>query len=102
MQICAKATAVSMQDSTLMFYNYNMCQSGYATGWDVQGIGFRSQLEQEGNLFSKAPTGVHPTFCIMCTIGSLLGVKEAEHSLPRGAGVNYKWSRHPLLHMPPS
>ena len=79
-----------------------MCHSVYATGWDVQGIIFRSQLEQEGNLFSKAPTAVHPTFCVMCTRDSLLGVKElwceAEHSLPCGAGVNYKWSRHPLLH----
>lgn len=106
MQICAKATAVSMQDSTRIFYNYNTCQSGYDTGWDVKGIGFRSPPEQEGNLFSNAPTGVHPTFCVMCNRDSLLGVKElwceAEHSLPCGAGVNYNWSRHPLLHTPPS
>jgi hypothetical protein len=106
MQICAKATAVSRQESTHMFYSYNMCQSGYATSWDVQGIGFWSPLEQEGNLFSNAPTGVQPTFCVMCTGGSLLRVKElrceAQHSLPYGAVVNYKWSRQPLLHTPPS
>jgi len=91
MQICAKATAVSRQDSTHLFYNYNMCQSSYATGWDVQVIRFRTPLKQEGNLLSIAPTGVHPIFCVMCTGDSLLGVKElwceAEHSLPCGAGL---------------
>jgi len=46
MQISAKTTAVSRQDCTHMFYNYNMCPSDYATGWDVQGIIFRSPLEQ--------------------------------------------------------